>query len=79
MIWILVGITISSLFTAQLTNGIINAHNHSNEILGKTIAVLKDRLHDVANVAQHGGIVKMGTIDHTVGVYMKYWGKLLQC
>jgi hypothetical protein len=61
-----VGVTISSLFTAQLTTGIINAHAQTTDIFGKTIAVLKDRLHDVANVAQHGGIIKMGSIDHTV-------------
>ena len=35
-------------------------------MLGRNVAVLKDRLHDISCVAHHGGIIKSGTIDHTI-------------
>ena len=34
--------------------------------VGKKVGVLQGRLHDIAVVAQHGGILKPGSIRHTM-------------
>lgn len=65
--WILIGITMCSTFTASLTSEIIQARTPaSTEMAGKDIAVLKGRLHDIAVVADHGGILHIGKIGHTM-------------
>ena len=59
IIWILVGITICSIFTASLTNEITSASNAPDPTMhGKTIGVLKYRTFDAYFVAKHGGRIK---------------------
>lgn len=58
IIWILVGITICSMFTASLTTEITKAvFPDKPTMVGKTIGVMKDRLDDYALVATHGGAI----------------------
>jgi len=65
--WILIGITMCSMFTATLTSEIINARAPANtEMAGKDIAVMKGRSHDIQIVADQGGVLRIGTIGHTM-------------
>ena len=65
--WVLLGITLFSMLTATLTTGIITAHSPaSTDMSGKDIAVLKGRIHDMSVVAHHGGMLRMGSIGHTM-------------
>ena len=49
------------------TSEILSAQTPSDTaMLGRNVAVLKDRLHDISCVAKHGGIIRPGTIDHTI-------------
>ena len=67
IVWILLGLTLCSMYTATLTSEILSAQTPSDTaMLGRNVAVLKDRLHDISCVAQHGGIIQSGTIDHTI-------------
>jgi len=59
IVWILVGITICSIFTASLTNEITSASNLPDPTMhGKTIGVFRYRAFDAAFVAKHGGKIK---------------------
>jgi len=67
VMWVLIGIALCSLFTATLTTKVILAHAPSNpDITGKQVAVLKGRLHDMEAVAHYGGMVRIGSIFHTM-------------
>lgn len=59
VIWILIGITISSMFTAALTNEITSASAPTNpHMQGQTVAGLKFRTFDASVIAKHGGILQ---------------------
>ena len=46
---------------------ILSAHQHADtDMLGRDVAVLKNRLHDTWCVASHGGVVRSGDVHHTV-------------
>lgn len=71
IIWILIGITIFSIFTGSLTYHITSIHSHKpTGFHGKVVAGLAGRNYDVTMVAQHGGIfqhvdyenIVMGTV-----------------
>ena len=65
--WIMMGITIISVFTGTLTSEIINANQpQDTDLSGKKVGTLRYRLHDIALVAQHGGILYQGRIDKTL-------------
>ena len=58
VIWILLGITICSIFTGTLTTEIMTARSATDShIIGKNIGVLQRRLEDITLVIQHGGAV----------------------
>ena len=58
VIWILLGITICSIFTGTLTTEIMNARSVTDShILGNNIGILRHRLEDITMVIQHGGMV----------------------
>ena len=64
VIWIFIGITVCSIFTANLTTEIINARLPTDaHVAGKTVGVLKDRLGDATMVVRNGGIIH--EIDYT--------------
>ena len=49
------------MYTATLTSEILSAQTPSDTaMLGRHVAVLKDRLHDISCVASHGGIIQSG-------------------
>ena len=59
VIWILVGITICSMFTASLTTEITHATTPGTpEMAGKPVGVIKQRYYDYALVSNRGGIIK---------------------
>ena len=67
VLWIIMGITIISVFTGTLTSEIINANQPQNtDLSGKKVGTLRYRIHDIALVAQHGGILYQGSIDNTL-------------
>ena len=56
--WILIGVTICSMFTASLTTEISALATPENkQISGNNISVLKHRLLDAAIISTHGGII----------------------
>lgn len=65
--WILIGITIHGMLTGNLTSAITKAREPGNrEIAGSHVGVLKHRLHDIAVVAQDGGILYQTQIFKTM-------------
>ena len=65
ILWILIGITICSLFTAALTNQINSIKDVAVPgFTGKMVYALKDRLHDALIIASHGGILKTAAEHH---------------
>lgn len=68
IIWILIGITMVAVFTATLTNAIMNSGNAavSIDMTGKQVGILKNRLHDAVMVAQHEGIAHQIDFNDTV-------------
>ena len=59
--WIIVGMTICSIFTATITSEFIDARRPANtDMVGRPVGVLKGRTHDIAVVGEHGGILKIG-------------------
>ena len=67
VVWILIGITILSIFTASLTTELINARSPPDpNLTGMKVGGLKDRLHDSIMVAQHGGILKEVNFNNTI-------------
>ena len=67
VIWILIGITMCSIFTASLTSDIIDVRSTANPtIRGKLIGALKYRLHDSTLIAQHEGILRAIEFNNTV-------------
>ena len=67
VIWILIGITICSIFTASLTTDIMGARSAKSQTLrGKIIGALKYRLHDFTMIAQHEGILHAFEFNNTV-------------
>lgn len=66
VVWILVGITLCSIFTASLITEIIQAKEVDTEINGKKIGVLKYRLHDISIVSDHGGVLYQTSIYKTM-------------
>jgi len=65
--WILIGITMCSMFTATLTTEIINARAPANtDLAGNDVAVMKGRTHDIQIVSEKGAVIRMGTIGHTM-------------
>ena len=56
--WILIGITMFSVFTATLTAEIINVRSPSDiDMVGKKVGIIKSHLPDSIIVAKHGGII----------------------
>lgn len=67
VIWIILGITILSIFTASLTSEVLSTQQKSKiQISGKTVGVLKNRLDDISIVAENGGIIKEIDYNKTV-------------
>lgn len=67
VIWIFIGINVCAAFTAALTNEIMTFRSFTNtDMTGKTVGILKQRLHDSTIVAQHGGVVMEGKQTKTV-------------
>ena len=68
--WILIGITICSLFTGTITTELAKAIKPSDhDMSGSRIGVVKYRLYDASVVAKHGGILyESKTADTTHGV-----------
>ena len=67
LLWILIGITIFSLFSGSLTNQIIKIHSHQiPQIHGKKVGGLRHRFHDATMVAQHGGFFQVIDYNDTV-------------
>ena len=65
--WILIGITMCSMFTATLTSEIISARAPANtDVAGNDVAVMKGRAHDIQIVAEKGAVIHMGTIGRTM-------------
>ena len=59
VIWILIGITIISIFTGALTNEITSAANPPDpDMHGKHVGVLQYRTFDASFVAHRGGIIE---------------------
>ena len=59
VIWILIGITICSLFTASLTNEITSASSPENpDMHGRNVGVLRYRTFDASVIAKHGGVLR---------------------
>ena len=55
------------MFTATLTTEIINARTPANtDLAGNDSAVMKSRKHDIQIVSEKGGVIRMGTIGHTM-------------
>lgn len=71
VLWMLIGLIICSVFTGSLTSEIMEARKLGDtDIGGKKVGVLKHRIHDIAIVAQHGGIIHTGKIYKTMdGIY----------
>ena len=67
IVWILIGITICSIFTASLTTEVINAHNLPDaDLNGKFVGGLKHQVHDAIMIVQHGGILRDIAFNDTV-------------
>lgn len=61
--WILIGMTIFSMFTASLTTIITNVEKiPSADMAGKTVGALKNRVYDAVVIAKHGGMIH--AVDH---------------
>ena len=59
VVWILIGITICSMFTASLTNEISSASTQEkNDMHGGNIGSIKNRVFDASLIAKHGGTLK---------------------
>ena len=57
-VWILAGITLCSVITATVTNGLIDSSEQAPpDINGQLIGALNNRLQDATIVAQYGGIL----------------------
>ena len=71
MFWILIGITVCSLFTAALTSEIIKAHSlsHDHDMTGQKVGCLNYRANDAIMISERGGIVY--TIEYND--YCRYW------
>ena len=58
VIWILVGITICSLFTASLTSEITSAVTPNAPTMeGKTVGIIKGRFYDAGFVTNQRGLI----------------------
>lgn len=68
VLWILVGITICSIFTATLTTEIINAQSlaHDHSMAGEKVGCLNYRANDAIIIAQQGGVVHTIEYNDTV-------------
>lgn len=57
--WVLIGITIFSILTGELTNQISDIQSEpSQDLLGKKVGGLMDKLHDATMTTQHNGFFK---------------------
>ena len=67
VLWIMIGITFCSVFTASLTTALLNARAMTDsQMAGKEVGVLKHRLEDITMVVQHGGILREVEYNKTV-------------
>lgn len=67
IIWILIGITHTSIYIASLTTEImIFQEPVKPRMTGVNVGVLKDHLHDASIVSQHGGTLKEIEFNNTV-------------
>lgn len=67
IMWVFVGMTICSIFTASLISDIIKAKEGvETDLHGQKIGVLKNRLHDIAIVSEHGGVLYQTSIYKTM-------------
>ena len=58
VVWILIGITVCSIFTASLTNIVTLAQEkQSSDMSGKKIGALKYRIYDAVVIAKHGWLI----------------------
>lgn len=70
VLWIIIGITVCSIFTASMTNAITSAITPENPIIaGMKIGWLKYRTYEAIIIAQYGGvIIPVDTYDHIKGI-----------
>ena len=67
VLWILVGITVFSIFTGSLTNHIETIHSpETPSLLGKKVGGLEHNFHDATMVAQHGGFLQVIKYNNTI-------------
>lgn len=67
VLWILTGITMTSIYIAALANAIMNGMTHTDpEITGRNVGTLKNQLHDSTMVSQHGGSLHVLDFNDTV-------------
>ena len=65
--WILAGITITSIYIAEITSNIIDTQKIKEpDLSGKRVGVLKNALHDSIMIAQNGGIVHTFDFNNTM-------------
>ena len=65
--WIIVGITMTSIYIAKLSSQIIEAQEPKEpDLSGKQVGTLKNAMHDSIMIAQHGGIVRTVHFDNTI-------------
>ena len=58
ILWILIGITICSIFVASLSTTIMASQNPPTpDMMGARVGLLKGRVQEAVVIAQHGGIL----------------------
>ena len=65
--WILVGITMISIYIGGLSSQIIEAQEPKEpDLSGKQVGTLKNAMHDSIMIAEHGGIVRTVDFNNTI-------------
>ena len=67
VVWILIGVTVISIFVGTLASEIMQLKKpETPELKGKTVGALEDRLFESLIIAQHGGILKEIAFNNTI-------------